>query len=520
MVTYQIYVRSFADGDGDGVGDLRGVASHLDDLVTLGVDALWLTPIYASPQEDHGYDVADPRAVDPLFGDLADLDALVSGAHRRGLRLLLDLVPNHTSAAHAWFQAALAAAPGSPERARYLFRDGRGAGGANPPNDWVSLFGGPAWERVRESDGRPGQWYLHLFAPGQPDLDWSNSDVGDDAEATLRFWLDRGVDGFRVDVAHGLVKAEGLPDDDTAARRADATFFPVEGAPMWDQPGVHDIYRRWRSVLDSYDGDRCLVGELWVRDPDRHASYVRPDELHLAFAFPLLEAPLDAGAWRAAITASLAATVAVGSPATWVLGNHDVVRIATRLGGLDAARAATLALLALPGPVFLYQGDELGLPGVTVAPDARQDPIWERSGHTVIGRDGCRVPLPWSGEAPPYGFSTGTPWLPQPGDWGDLTAVAQATDPLSTLVLVRGALAVRRALLGGGLTWREGMPAGVLAFDRPGGGAPVTCVLNTATTAATVDVAGRLVLASTPVRYDGASLALPPRSCVWLSPAG
>jgi len=306
MVTYQIYVRSFADGDGDGVGDLRGVASHLDDLVTLGVDALWLTPIYASPQEDHGYDVADPRAVDPLFGDLADLDALVSGAHQRGLRLLLDLVPNHTSAAHAWFQAALAAAPGSPERARYLFRDGRGAGGANPPNDWVSLFGGPAWERVRESDGRPGQWYLHLFAPGQPDLDWSNSDVGDDAEATLRFWLDRGVDGFRVDVAHGLVKAEGLPDDDTAARRADATFFPVEGAPMWDQPGVHDIYRRWRSVLDSYDGDRCLVGELWVRDPDRHASYVRPDELHLAFAFPLLEAPFDAGAWRAAITASLA----------------------------------------------------------------------------------------------------------------------------------------------------------------------------------------------------------------------
>jgi len=516
-VVYQVYVRSFADSTGDGVGDLRGVRERLDHLVELGVDALWLNPVYVSPQADHGYDVADPRDIDPLFGGLAELDALLAAAHDRGLRLLMDLVPNHTSSAHPWFTEALASPPGSPQRARYLFRDGLGADGAQPPNDWQSVFGGPAWERITEADGRPGQWYLHLFAPGQPDLDWRNAEVGDDAERTLRFWLDRGVDGFRIDVAHGLVKAEALPDD-AAQVGLTESYFPGDDSPMWDQPEVHRIYQRWRSVLDSYAGDRVLVGELWVRDPERHARYVRPDELHLAFAFPLLEARFTAAAWRTAITGALEATAAVRSPATWVLGNHDVTRLATRLGGLDAGRAATLALLALPGPVYLYMGDELGLPEVDVAPADRQDPIWERSGHTQRGRDGCRVPLPWAGDDPPYAFTTGTSWLPQPGDWAPLAAQAQATDPLSTLVLHRGALALRRTLLGGDLTWREGLPPDVLGFDRSGGAAAVACLVNMGAGPAEVRLPGRLVLASAPVRYDGELLVLPPCCTAWLAP--
>jgi len=387
---YQIYLRSYADASGDGVGDLRGVRGRLHHVADLGADALWLTPHYRSPQEDHGYDVADPRAVDPMFGTLADFDALLAAAHARGLRVLCDLVPNHTSARHPWFVEAVRSPPGSAARARYLFRDGRGPGGDEPPNDWQSVFGGPAWDRVDGPDGRPGQWYLHLFAAGQPDLNWRNPEVGDDYEATLRFWLDRGVDGFRVDVAHGLVKDEGLPDD--ARAHPDASFFPRPGAPMWDQPEVHDIYRRWRRVLDSYDGDRVLVGELWVQDAQRHARYVRPDEMHLAFAFSLLEAGWDPGRWRAAVSAALAATEAVGAPATWVLGNHDVVRLATRLGGVDRARAAQLALLALPGPAFLYQGDELGLGEVDVPPEARQDPIWTGrvTGCAAATAAGCR----------------------------------------------------------------------------------------------------------------------------------
>jgi len=518
-VVQQVYLRSFADSSGDGVGDLAGLRSRLPYLAALGVDAVWVTPHYESPQEDHGYDVADPRAVDPLFGTLADVDALVAEAHGAGLRVLLDLVPNHTSRQRQWFVDALAAAPGSRERARYLFRDGRGPGGDEPPNDWGSVFGGPGWERVVEADGRPGQWYLHLFAPGQPDLDWSNEEVRADAEQTLRFWLDRGIDGFRVDVAHGLVKADGLPDDPFPQVMTESSF-PTHGSPQWDQPGVHEVYRRWRRLLDSYGPDRVLVGELWVRDPERHAAYVRPDELHLAFAFQLLEAEFTAAGWREAIGDSLAATASVGSPVTWVLGNHDVVRMATRLGSVEASRAAQLAMLALPGPAFLYAGDELGLPEVDVAPAHRQDPIWERSGHTAPGRDGCRVPLPWNGSTPPFGFTTAaTAWLPQPATWAALTVEAQEGDPLSTLVLVRGALAVRRALLGGPLAWREGLPDGVLGWDRVGGPAPVTCVLNPTAAGVEVALAGRLVLASAPVGYDGTTLELPPTSCAWLSPA-
>ncbi len=323
--------RSFADSTGDGIGDLRGVTSHLDHLVDLGVDALWLSPVYVSPMIDAGYDVADHRDVDPVFGTLADADALIAAAHERGLRLLMDLVPNHTSSAHRWFTAALAAPPGSEERARYHFRDGTGPGGAEPPNNWRSVFGGPAWTRVTEPDGSPGQWYLHLFAPEQPDLDWSNPEVRAEMESVLRFWLDRGVDGFRVDVTHGLVKAGGLPDAVPGAPAA--STHPSAGGvrpPMWGQDGVRDVYRSWRALVDGYDGDRVLVGETWV-EQDRLSRYVRPDELHQTFAFALVRAPWDAGALRRGIAGSLATTDSVGAAPTWVLSNHDVVRHGTRL---------------------------------------------------------------------------------------------------------------------------------------------------------------------------------------------
>ncbi|MDX3539471.1 alpha-amylase family glycosyl hydrolase, partial [Streptomyces sp. MB09-01] len=372
-VIYQVYVRSFADSDGDGVGDLRGVRSRLPHLARLGVDAVWLTPFYVSPQADGGYDVADYRAVDPLFGDLSDADELVHAAHELGLRVIVDVVPNHTSAQHPWFRAALAGDPAA--RARYLFRPGRGADGSEPPNDWESIFGGPAWTRVAD-----GEWYLHLFAPEQPDLDWDHPEVAAEFASVLRFWLDLGVDGFRVDVAHGMVKAPGLPD---IGRGAQATLIGTEPLPFFDQDGVHEIHREWRRLLDSYEGDRIGVAEAWAPTSERLALYVRPDELHQAFNFRFLNCPWDPAAMRTVIDESLAATTSVGAPTTWVLSNHDVVRHVTRYGGgargLARARAAALLMLALPGSAYLYQGEELGLPEVLDLPDAsRRDPAFRR----------------------------------------------------------------------------------------------------------------------------------------------
>ncbi|EYR63467.1 alpha-amylase [Actinotalea ferrariae CF5-4] len=507
-VIYQVYPRSFADGDGDGVGDLPGITARLDHLADLGVDAVWLSPFYRSPQRDAGYDVADYRDVDPLFGTLADADALLDRAHALGLRVVVDLVPNHTSADHPWFRGALAAAPDSVERGRYLFRDGRGPGGSEPPNNWTSVFGGPAWTRVTEPDGTPGQWYLHLFDSSQPDLDWSNPEVRDELEDVLRFWLDRGVDGFRVDVAHGMVKAPGLPDwDGTTAMidgGHDGTLGSEDGAtgagsagPMWDQEPLHDIYRSWNRVLGQYEGDRALVAEAWVEPMERLARYVRPGEMQQAFNFAFLTTLWAAPDLRAVVTASLRANDEVGATTTWVLSNHDVVRHTSRLGlavpgsrpngigatdpqpdealGLRRGRAATLLMLGLPGSAYVYQGEELGLPEhTTLADDERQDPAWWRSGHTERGRDGCRVPLPWSADAPAYGFSpTGATWLSQPASYARYAADRQRGVPGSTLELYRTALRVRReqALGTGSLAWADGLttstgaPAGdVLAF--------------------------------------------------------
>ena len=425
-VVYQLYIRSFSDADGDGIGDIGGMRSRLPYLRDLGVDAVWVNPWFVSPMVDGGYDVADYRDIDPLFGTLADAEAFIDAAHALDIRVLLDIVPNHTSDRHPWFSAALAAGPGSRERDFYVFRDGRGRGGGRPPTDWPSVFGGPAWTRVVEPDGKPGQWYLHLFAPEQPDLDWTEPEVRAEFESILRFWFDRGADGFRIDVAHGLVKDPAFPD---LGRRSPKSA--VKPGPYWDQDGVHDVYRGWRAIADEY-GDRVFVAEVFVPSAERLARYLRSDELHTAFDFKFLLAGWDATALRDAIDASLHALAPVGAPATWVLSNHDQARHVTRLreGGRQArpirspvwmasrrrsrrtsssgrrrARAALLLMLSLPGCTYLYQGEELGLEEVEDLPEELlQDPTWERTGHTIRGRDGCRVPLPWSGTEPPFGF--------------------------------------------------------------------------------------------------------------------
>ncbi|HEY0215484.1 MAG TPA: glycoside hydrolase family 13 protein [Cellulomonas sp.] len=536
-VIYQVYPRSFADSDGDGVGDLPGITARLGHLAELGVDAVWLSPFYASPQADAGYDISDYRAVDPLFGTLADFDDLVATAHGLGLRVVVDIVPNHTSDAHPWFQAALAAAPGSPERELYLFREGRGEHGELPPNNWQSVFHGPAWTRVSEPDGTPGQWYLHLFDTKQPDLNWAEPQVRREFEDILRFWLDRGVDGFRVDVARGLVKAEGLPDHPAEHQHAARPAPDGSRSPLFDQEGVHDIYRAWRAVVEEYPGGRILVAEAHIRPPARLARYVRPDEMHQAFNFEYLDTGFDAGALRRVIDSSLAACSAVGAPTTWVLNNHDDVRHVTRFGlpagtstddgigpddpqpdlevGTRRARAATLVMLALPGSAYVYQGEELGLPEHTLLAGAdRQDPTYRRSGGTAVGRDGSRVPLPWQAQAPAYGFSgTGRSWLPQPTDWAPYALDAQRGRAGSTYEMYRAGLRLRRehGLGSATLEWLDlaEPDAGVLAF-RVG---EVLVVATTGTGSVVLPPSDEVLLTSGALPQDG---VLPGETTVWL----
>ncbi|MFI5879557.1 glycoside hydrolase family 13 protein [Streptomyces sp. NPDC051554] len=525
-VIYQVYIRSFADGNGDGVGDIAGIRSRLPYLKSLGVDALWINPWFTSPMADHGYDVADYREIDPLFGTVAEAEQLIEEAHAHGIRIVPDIVPNHSSDQHTWFQAALTAAPGSSERERYIFRPGRGPDGALPPNDWDSRFGGPAWTRVAD-----GEWYLHLFTPQQPDVNWQHPDVHAEFESVLRFWFERGVDGFRIDVAHGLVKDPELPD-----------LAGLHGGvhPFWDRDEVHDIYRAWRKVADEYPGDRAFVAEAWTDTPERLAAYLRPDGLHTAFNFDYLMASWDAKELRAVIDGTLAMLGTVGAPATWVMSNHDVMRHASRFGrnaarkwvanesyvpagpadlelGTRRARAAALLTLALPGGTYIYQGEELGLPEVEDLPEeVLQDPVWERSGHTDRGRDGCRVPIPWSGRTAPYGFSpadaTAAPWLPQPADWAPYTVEAQTGDGTSMLELYRAALLLRRehpALGDGGLTWLDA-PAGVLALRREPG---FVCVVNLSTEPYELPGHTSVLLTSGPVEHN----RLAPDQAAWLA---
>jgi alpha-glucosidase len=545
-VTYQLYIRSFADGNADGLGDILGIRTRLGYLRELGVDAIWVNPWYPSPQADGGYDVADYRDIEPAFGSLGQAQLLIDEAHAVGLEVLLDIVPNHTSDEHSWFVQALAAAPGSAERACYIFRPGKGPAGAEPPNDWPAVFGGPAWHRVTEADGTPGEWYLHLFHPKQPDLNWDNPVVRQEFLDILRYWFDRGADGFRIDVAHGLVKDPALPDlGDVVDRLPGATARANH--PHWDRPGVHEIYRAWRLLADSYDPPKVFVAEAWVSSAERLAAYLRPDELHTAFDFDFARAAWDATALRRTAAASLAAHDAVGAPVMWVLSNHDITRHVTRLGrpqgeggdqtlhgvhgpvdlelGRRRARAALLLELALPGGVYLYQGEELGLEEVEDLPvELLQDPTWERSGHTERGRDGCRVPLPWSTDGPSLGFGAGPGWLPQPAGWSLLSAQAQADDPSSMLAFYRRALRLRRELpcLGAGdgesIGWLE-LGDDAVAFSRPGG---FTCVLNTGSTPVPLPP-GEVLLSSgsldehgTPSATSAGNLQLPADTAVWL----
>jgi alpha-glucosidase len=526
---YQIYPRSFADGNGDGVGDLAGVRQHLGYLKDLGIDAIWFTPWYASPLADGGYDVADYTSIDPRFGTLEEAEALVADALALGIRTIIDIVPNHISDRHPWFQAALAAAPGSPERERFWFHPGKGADGSQMPTRWQSSFSGETWTRTTGADGTPGEWYLHLFTPQQPDLNWNHPDVRRMHEDVLRFWFDRGVGGVRIDSAALLVKDGTLPE---------VPEVPGPGEhPTQDRDELHEIYRGWRAIADSYPGTRVLVGEIWLPDIERFAKYLREDELHTAFNFDFLARPWDAAQLRESIDATLAAHAPVDAPSTWVLSNHDVTRPVTRYGREDSsfafvkkrvgtptdlaigtrrARAAALLTAALPGALYIYQGDELGLPEAEDIPEGLlEDPMHFRSGGIDPGRDGCRVPLPWSGTVPPFGFSPAgartPPWLPQPADWAALTVQAQQADPSSMLWLYRQALRMRRVLNGASDTafsWRDLGP-GVLAFDR---GSEFLSVTNLSAGGIELPHNGGILLSSSPLMGG----LLPPDSTAWL----
>lgn len=529
---YQIYPRSFADSNADGVGDLKGITGKVQYLKELGVDAVWLSPFYPSALADGGYDVDDYRNVDPKIGTLADFDEMATALHGAGIKVIVDIVPNHSSNRHAWFQEALAAPKGSPARERYHFRDGKGEIGDLPPSDWVAAFGGPAWSQVAD-----GQWYLHTFTPEQPDFNWDNPEVREDFLTTLRFWADRGVDGFRVDVANLLVK--DLPEELPGRAELDLMDSTSGTHPLMDRDEVHGIYAEWRKVFNEYQPPRFAVAEAWVESAARRAKYASPEGLGQAFSFDLLVADFDAGQFRRIIGDNLEQVGLTGSTTTWVFSNHDVTRHATRYGlpplngrkvkqgtewvkaggpreeldidgGIRRAKAATLLMLALPGAAYLYQGEELGLHEVADIPAGqRQDPSFFRGAeYDGLGRDGCRVPLPWEPTGTSFGFGADGSHLPQPAWFADYAASTQAEDESSTLSFYRRALALRRGLQGAEeLAWHES-GADVLHFERPGG----WHVVANFGTAPVALPEGEVLLASTAVQ-DG---HLPGEATAWL----
>ena len=519
-VVYQVYIRSFMDSDGDGIGDMEGIRRRLPYLADLGVDAVWITPFYRSPMADHGYDVEDYREVDPLFGDMADFDRMLADAHQLGLRIIVDIVPNHTSNQHAWFQAAIGD-PSSPMRDRFIFRDAR-PGGA-PPNNWVSVFGGPAWTREPHGD----QFYLHLFAPEQPDLNWRNRAVHEEFQSILRFWLDRGADGFRIDVAHGLFKDAELRDNPVRGGLtvvAGTQYHSLEEKNSWDQPEVLETYGEWRKLLDRYPGDRMLVGEVFLFDQSKVARYVGPQRLHLAFNFAFAGSRFRADHLQYNIVESLRLMGEAEAPCTWVLSNHDLTRHASRLGGgakgRARGRAVTLMLMALPGSPYLYQGEEIGSEQVDVPPEQREDPIFARSEGAVVGRDGCRTPIPWSPEIPGFGFTTGEPWLPFAPDAATRNVARQLGQPESQLNWYRRVLRLRKDTFPGAgddLKWLPG-DRHLMAFRRSTPTGVVLCALNTSrqTRQLRVDETRLIAASKSGATIENGVLALPPESCVWV----
>ena len=520
---YQIYPRSFFDSNGDGEGDLPGITSQLDYVKSLGVDAIWLSPFFTSPNKDGGYDVANPRDVDPRFGNLDDAKELIAQAHKRSLRVIADIVPNHFSDQHEWFQAALKAGRGSKERERFHFYDANADG--TPPNNWISLFGGPSWTQVED-----GQFYLHLFDSSQPDLNWENPEVNADFEKTLRFWIDLGVDGFRIDVAHGLVKENVLknhpdPQGLSNALRLDVAMDPEKRnallltVPYFDRQGVHEIYRKWRKLFDSY-GDREImaVAEAWVHPPVNATRYVRADELHQVFNFDLLTAEFDSKVLFEVIERSISLNATVNALPTWALSNHDSPRVASRIGE-EQARALALFVFGLPGSTYVFAGQELGLPDGVLEDSDRQDPTFFRTNGAIKGRDGARVPLPWKGNTTPFGFSTGKPWLPISQSWKDLTVENEFIDPKSSLQMYRNALELRKEFLvgAGGITWLESTQHGsksdaLLSYSR----GTVTVVMNLSDSPQECEAGGKLVMVSSgTVEAREGKKVIPPRSSAW-----
>jgi alpha-glucosidase len=488
-VFYQIYPRSFASGAGGPTGDLAGVEQHLDHLVWLGVDAVWLSPFFPSPQADFGYDVADFCDVDPAFGDLAAFDRLLAACHDRGLRLLVDFVPNHTSDQHPWFQAARSSRD-DPKRDWYIWRDGDPA---TPPNNWIAAFtNGPAWTW----DDATSQWYLHQFLPAQPDLNWANPEVVDAMHGVLRFWLDRGVDGFRVDVVHGIGKDPALPDDPPE-------FVGRPHSSLNDRPETHELIRGMRKLVDAYPGDRLILGEVYLLSTRLVAEYYGTgDELHLAFNFPPLYTPWDAGLWRRRVARTHELIDGRGAWATWVLSNHDNVRHRTRYGTEERARAALFLLLGLRGSPVLYAGEEIGLEDAYVPRERVVDPG---------GRDGCRAPIPWTG-TPDHGWGVTDAWLPWPPDARRRNVAAQVADRGAIVHLYQRLLAARRSSPALSLGGHQGLdlPGDVVAWRRtadPGGRAGPgdrVIVVNMGAEPADLDVAGTVLVAS-----DGAGEGSP-----------
>lgn len=530
---YQVYPRSFQDTDGDGEGDLRGVIKRLPYLRWLGVDAIWLSPFYRSPNRDGGYDVSDPRDVDPRFGDLTTAKELIEQTHNAGLKIIVDIVPNHFSTDHNWFKEAINSPKNSEARKRFHFYDGRGEFGEIPPNNWNSIFGGPAWTRITNEN--EGQWYLHLFDSTQADLNWQNLDVRRDFEITLKFWLDLGVDGFRIDVAHGLAKDEILKDHPdpsglTRALRLDVTDMPDEeraallsDVPFFDREGVHEIYRSWRKIFDSYPGERTSVAEAWVHPSSRAARYVRSDELHQIFNFDFLIAPWNGEYLKEAIDRTLQEVGAVGAPATWVLSNHDSPRLVSRLGGgaIGQRRARAFALLthALPGGCYIYQGEELGLSDGLIPDSARQDPVYFRTSGIDKGRDGARVPMPWSNDLN-FGFTKGNPWLPMSFDLSE-SVETQMQVKESSLNLYRSSLEIRsvhpalKKSRDQKIVWLE-TPRGVIGFNRTPG---LALYANTTNQEVLIKLSrpAKLLLASAnDVKIVGSDLYLTADSTCWL----
>ena len=530
-VVYQIYPRSFADGNGDGIGDIKGILSKVDYLASLGIDAVWLSPFFPSQLADGGYDVDDYQAIDERIGTLEEFDELIARLHDKQIRVFVDIVPNHSSNRHAWFIEALAADKGSPARDRYIFRDGKGDGGNEPPSKLASHFGPEGWTQVED-----GQWYMHLFSKEQPDFNWENEEVHQYFLDTLRFWSDRGVDGFRIDVAHALKKnLDPLPDRASYA----LSVMKDDGTdPLFDRDEVHEVYAGWREVFNDYNPPRVAVAEAWVH-PNRRPPYASKKGLGQAFNFDLLASKWDAESFRKIIADNLAMSEATGSSSTWVMSNHDVIRHATRLAipgygdsadgfgdenrwyvknrhnpnldlemGLARAKASTLLILALPGSTYIYQGEELGLHEVLDLPaESMQDPQWFRGEGKLKSRDGCRVPLPWTSSGSSFGFGSGGAHLPQP-EWFAQVNVELQESGDSVLNLYRKAIALRKSLFSSeSIEWLNLGPQ-TAAFRRDG----VVCITNFGSEPVELPAGEVLVSSSSVIAGQ-----LAPNSTAWVS---